>query len=226
MAFAGGILVTTSVPALAISSDTAQSSTFASSARSDNLDSQTLDVSAAVDVATIETDGYTVEAPPPPPPPPPPVEVAEVQAAPVGVLTSVAWPVLYPDRISDRFGPRIAPCSGCSTDHDGVDFNSGDGTPVMAVAAGTVISSTDAGGGYGVMIEIQHQVDGETITSLYAHMGYGSRLVDVGDAVVAGQQIGSIGSTGQSTGAHLHLEMYGIDGVRFDGYAWLAARLG
>jgi murein DD-endopeptidase MepM/ murein hydrolase activator NlpD len=218
MAFAGGILVTTSVPALAISA-----TPIASPAGVENHAPQTLDVGAAVEVTPIESEGYAVEAPPPPPPP---IEVAEVQSAPVGVSTSVAWPVLYPDRISSPFGPRIAPCNGCSSDHDGVDFNSGDGTPVMAVAAGTVISSTDAGGGYGVMIEVEHRIEGETIVSLYAHMGYGSRLVDVGDAVVAGQQIGSIGSTGQSTGAHLHLEMYGADGVRFDGNAWLGARLG
>lgn len=224
MAFAGGILVTTSVPALAIGTTPAQSGNSVASPAGVDVDApQTVEVGAAVEVAPIESDRYAVEAPPPPPPP---IEVAAARPDPVGVSTAVAWPVLYPDRISSPFGPRIAPCSGCSTDHDGVDFNSGDGTPVMAVAAGTVVSSTDAGGGYGVMIEVEHQIDGQTTTSLYAHMGYGSRLVDVGDTVVAGQQIGSIGSTGQSTGAHLHLEMYGADGVRFDGYAWLAARLG
>ena len=224
MALTGGILVATSVPAVAISTDLAATTPVSDTARptADSLP-QSVDVAPEAEVSAVTSGGYAVEAAPPPVP----VEVAQLEAAPIAPSTAaVAWPVLYPDRISSPFGPRAAPCSGCSTDHDGVDFNSGDGTPVMTVAAGTVISSTDGGGGFGVMIEVEHQVDGETITSLYAHMSYGSRLVEVGDQVSAGQQIGSIGSTGQSTGAHLHLEMYGADGVRFDGYAWLANRLG
>ncbi|GAA1784407.1 M23 family metallopeptidase [Agromyces lapidis] len=225
MLFAGGMAVATSVPAIAIT--TSHTDTSATSQTAAIVgDPQSLEVAADAAVSTITPGTYVVESAPPPPPPPAPIAVAELEAEPVFNGPVVAWPVLYPDRISSSFGPRTAPCAGCSTDHDGVDFNSGDGTPVMAVAAGTVISSTDAGGGYGVMIEIEHQVDGSTVTSLYAHMSYGSRLVEVGDTVSAGEQIGSIGSTGQSTGAHLHLEMYGTDGVRFDGYAWLAARVG
>jgi murein DD-endopeptidase MepM/ murein hydrolase activator NlpD len=57
-------------------------------------------------------------------------------------------------------------------------------------------------------------------------MQYGSLGVSVGDQVTAGQQVGLVGTTGQSTGPHLHLEMFGGDGVRFDGFAWLSARVG
>lgn len=224
MTFAAGIVIATSVPALAITAVEAEPQASVHGSIQDSIDSapQSIDVSSEAELPSLTSGGYAVEAAPPPIV----SEVASLGSVSLAESDTVAWPVLYPDRISSPFGPRDAPCSGCSTDHDGVDLISGDGTPVMSVADGVVISSTDSGGGLGVMIEVEHNIGGEVITSLYAHMQFGSRLVDVGDRVTAGQPIGAIGSTGQSTGPHLHLEMYGADGVRFDGIAWISARIG
>jgi murein DD-endopeptidase MepM/ murein hydrolase activator NlpD len=225
MTFAGGLMLATSVPALAIAPLGLETHASVSAPGGDSaidLVPQSVDVGSEVNVSALASGGYAVEAAPPPVI----AEVATLESVAVADSSAIAWPVLYPDRISDPFGPRDAPCSGCSTVHDGVDMNSGDGTPVMSIADGVVISSTDAGGGFGVMIEVEHNIGGEVITSLYAHLQYGSRLAEVGDRVTVGQEIGAIGSTGQSTGPHLHLEMFGADGVRFDGFAWLSARIG
>ena len=96
----------------------------------------------------------------------------------------------------------------------------------MSIADGVVVLATENGGGLGVNVEVQHNIGGELITSSYAHMQYGSLAVSAGQRVSAGQQLGLVGTTGQSTGPHLHLEMFGTDGVRFDGFAWLAERIG
>ena len=94
--------------------------------------------------------------------------------------------------------------------HTGVDFAVSGGTPIYAVKAGTVVTSTAltrANGtykSYGEYIVIDHH-DG-TMT-LYAHMSPGSRLVGVGTSVYQGQQIGSVGQTGNATGNHLHFEV-------------------
>jgi murein DD-endopeptidase MepM/ murein hydrolase activator NlpD len=88
-----------------------------------------------------------------------------------------------------------------------------------------VITATEAGGGLGVYVEVQHNIDGVVVTSLYAHMQYGSLAVATGQRVTAGQALGAVGTTGQSTGPHLHLEMYGADGVRFDGMSWLRSHV-
>jgi len=102
------------------------------------------------------------------------------------------------------------------------DFNPGNGTPVMSVADGVVVLATEDGGGLGVNVEVQHNIGGELVTTSYGHMQYGSLQVSEGQQITAGQQIGLVGTTGQSTGPHLHLEMFGADGVRFDGFAWLS----
>lgn len=94
--------------------------------------------------------------------------------------------------------------------HTGADFACSAGTPVLAVKAGTVVTSTalkKSDGtyrSYGEYIAIDHH-DG-TIT-FYAHMLPGSRTVQPGDVVAQGQQIGQVGSTGNSTGPHLHFEV-------------------
>lgn len=138
----------------------------------------------------------------------------------------IQWPFLMGVPISTDFGPRTPPCDGCSSYHDGIDMNPGYNTPIQAIAAGVVgeVSSYD-NGGLGVYATIEHQIDGQTVTSVYAHMREGSLLLEPGQQVEVGQQVGNVGSTGQSTGPHLHLEIH-VDGVAVDPYAWLTERVG
>jgi murein DD-endopeptidase MepM/ murein hydrolase activator NlpD len=224
MTFVGGMMIATNVPATAITATDAEprASVYAPVEDTIDLAPQTVEVGSEAQIATLASEGYAVEAAPPP------IfsEVASVGSVSIIETGLIVWPVLSPDRRSSGFGPRSAPCAGCSTNHDGVDFNPGAGTPVMSIADGVVVLATENGGGLGVNVEVQHNIGGELITSSYAHMQYGSLAVSVGDHVTAGQQVGLVGSTGQSTGPHLHLEMFGVDGVRFDGFAWLAARVG
>ena len=224
MTFVGGMMIATNVPATAITATDAEprASVYAPVEDTIDLAPQTVEVGSEAKIATLASEGYAVEAAPPP------IfsEVASVGSVSIIETGLIVWPVLSPDRRSSGFGPRSAPCAGCSTNHDGVDFNPGAGTPVMSIADGVVVLATENGGGLGVNVEVQHNIGGELITSSYAHMQYGSLAVSVGDRVTAGQQVGLVGSTGHSTGPHLHLEMFGVDGVRFDGFAWLAAHVG
>jgi tape measure domain-containing protein len=101
-----------------------------------------------------------------------------------------------------------------STWHEGIDIGAGYGTPIGAAGAGTVIFA-GYNGGYGNMVEIDH---GGGLTSLYAHME--SIATSLGQTVSAGQTIGYVGSTGNSTGAHLHFGLY-QDGQAIDpGALW------
>ena len=224
MTFVGGMMIATSVPALAITATDSEprASVYAPVEDTITLDGQTLDVASEAEMAPMATEGYSVEAAPPP------IfsEVANVGNVSIVESGLIVWPVVNSENRASGFGPRDAPCSGCSTFHDGVDFNPGNGTPVMSIADGVVVLATENGGGLGVNVEVQHNIGGELITSSYAHMQYGSLQVSEGQRVSAGQQIGVVGTTGQSTGPHLHLEMFGSDGVRFDGFAWLSERIG
>lgn len=105
-------------------------------------------------------------------------------------------------QIASPFGWRPAPCSGCSSDHDGVDFHVAYGTPIQAALGGTV---TFVGwkGGYGYHIVID---DGYGFVMYYAHMIDGSvpAGIGVGSHVNTGDLIGYVGCTGACTGAHLH----------------------
>jgi murein DD-endopeptidase MepM/ murein hydrolase activator NlpD len=86
--------------------------------------------------------------------------------------------------------------------HEGIDFSAESGTPVIASADGVVLrSSWDAS--YGNVIEVRH---GEDYVTRYAHLR--KRLVEEGDRVVRGTPLGELGSTGRSTGPHLHYEMF------------------
>lgn len=137
----------------------------------------------------------------------------------------VQWPFERGVPISSGFGPRTPPCPGCSADHDGIDMTPGLGTPVRAIADGVVTSVGGPGGSLGVFAKIDHVVDGRLVRSVYAHMLTGSLTVTVGQRVTVGQQVGQVGTTGQSTGPHLHLGIM-LDGTTFtDPFAWLTERV-
>jgi murein DD-endopeptidase MepM/ murein hydrolase activator NlpD len=121
-------------------------------------------------------------------------------------------------RVSSPYGWRIHPIEKTRKHHNGVDYASAIGTPVHAIARGTVIyagpsrlkfaNGEPRGGGY--IVKIRHKVNSEWITSAYMHLKKGSIRkfgIKVGIKVLEGQQIGESGNTGESTGPHLHFEI-------------------
>jgi murein DD-endopeptidase MepM/ murein hydrolase activator NlpD len=112
---------------------------------------------------------------------------------------SLIYPVNGP--ITSPFGWRIHPILGYKKFHTGVDFGVGYGTPILAADSGTVIYSTWMGG-YGNVIIVDH---GDGLSTLYAHQS--SLAVGTGARVTRGQTVGYVGSTGFSTGPHLHFEV-------------------
>lgn len=111
---------------------------------------------------------------------------------------------------------------GLSGAHDGVDLLGSAGTPEFAAAAGTVRTATWFGG-YGNGVIIDHVINGVTVSTLYGHMS--QILVSPGQSVSAGQIIGLMGSTGNSTANHLHFEVR-INGGLVDPMAWLYSNAG
>lgn len=110
---------------------------------------------------------------------------------------------------SSNFGYRIDPFTGASSFHEGIDFPADTGTPIAAAASGKVVV---AGWHpqYGKVVEIDH---GNGLLSRYAHGS--SILVQEGELVVRGQHVAAVGSTGRSTGPHLHFEVR-LNGVPQD----------
>ena len=119
--------------------------------------------------------------------------------------------------VSSRYGSRIDPITGQPAWHGGVDFSGRSGSDVKAVAGG-VVTYAGATGAYGNMVEIEH---GEGISTRYAH--HESVAVEPGEIVKKGQTIAHLGSTGRSTGPHVHFEVL-RDGRRFDPAEYLAPR--
>ena len=138
-------------------------------------------------------------------------------------LGSIQWPFPTGVPITSGFGPRrVAGCGFCSTYHRGLDFNPGAGFPIQSVTAGVVSFVSVSNSGLGNHVIVDHVVNGQKVQSVYAHMKYGSIKVAQGQQIAVGQQIGAVGSTGASTGAHLHFELR-LDGVPVDPFAWLQA---
>jgi murein DD-endopeptidase MepM/ murein hydrolase activator NlpD len=125
-------------------------------------------------------------------------------------IEAARWTRPIQARVTQRFGGR--------NNHPGIDLGAPHGTPIYAAHRGTVIYASWMTG-YGNFVMIRHE---NNVVTTYAHM---SRiLVRVGQQVATGQQIGREGSTGYSTGPHLHFEvrLNGEDGTKVDPLAWLA----
>lgn len=116
---------------------------------------------------------------------------------------------------SSSFGPRFDPINGRRAFHEGLDFAAPRGTPILAAAGGVVVTARYLRG-FGNTVEIDH---GDQLLTRYAHAA--KLLVKPGQVVQRGQKIATVGSTGRSTGAHLHFEVR-LDGKALDPRIYLA----
>ncbi|HVL74684.1 MAG TPA: M23 family metallopeptidase, partial [Noviherbaspirillum sp.] len=134
-------------------------------------------------------------------------------------IRSKLLPTVHPVNVAynaSGFGWRIDPFTGRSARHEGIDFAAPAGTPIVAAAGGVVIAA-HYHPQYGNMLDIDH---GNDIVTRYAHA---SRLhARVGDIVRRGQRVADVGSTGRSTGAHLHFEVL-VKGVPQNPHKFLSA---
>jgi len=117
--------------------------------------------------------------------------------------------------VGSRFGWRIDPFNGRQALHTGLDFQATVGTPIVAAAGGVVVTS-ETHPEYGNMVEIDH---GNGLVTRYGHAS--KLLVKKGDLIKRGQQIALVGTTGRSTGPHLHFEVL-VQGVQQDPARFLA----
>jgi len=114
------------------------------------------------------------------------------------------WPVPDSQRITSYWGTRIHPITGKKHTHSGHDIGAPSGTKIVAAASGTVVLAQWYGG-FGNTVIIEHK---EGLRTLYGHIKNGGIKVKVGDVVEAGEKIAEVGSTGNSTGPHLHFGVY------------------
>ena len=128
-----------------------------------------------------------------------------------------AWPLPQSFTITSNFGYRQDPFTGELAYHNGTDIAAPQGTPILAAAGGTVTVANGAdpwGGGYGYYVKLSHSGGLET---LYAHCS--AIAVTAGQQVQRGEVIGYVGSTGNSTGNHLHFEVW-VNEQRMDMMLW------
>ena len=119
------------------------------------------------------------------------------------------WPTPDSNLVTSRFGPRVSPGGIGSTNHRGIDIGVAWGRPILA-SAGGVVELSGWNGGYGNYIRIYH---GNGYHTAYAHNS--QNHVRVGDRVLQGEHIADVGSTGNSTGPHLHFEIW-VNGTPVD----------
>lgn len=120
-------------------------------------------------------------------------------------------------QVGSAFGWRIDPFTGRSALHTGLDFQADPGTPILAAAGGVVVTA-ETHFAYGNMVEVDH---GNDLVTRYAHAS--RLLVKKGELVKRGQKLAEVGSSGRSTGPHLHFEVM-VQGVYQDPHRFLGAR--
>ncbi len=131
---------------------------------------------------------------------------------------AIRWPLAHINHIGEGFGAR-------GGRHKGIDLIADGGSPIFAATSGVVRLSTESYSTYGVCVMIDTVINGIKVTTLYAHMRYGSRMVTEGQTVTVGQPLGLVGMTGLATANHLHFEVHYND-VPVDPLAWLYANAG
>lgn len=220
MSFAALLAVATTIPSLSLLTPEDVQALALADTQGFGRDGQRVTINGDIVAQSVQREGYEH------------MSMAEYAAA-AGIRAeadfvnnpagTIQWPFAVGVHIGDHFGYRD--CAGCSSDHGGQDFNPGLGAEIQAIADGTVAVSTDSGGSLGVVMMIDHQINGELVTSVYAHMEYDSRRFEVGDTVHVADVIGTTGDTGMSTGPHLHFEIRigGVNGTKVDPLEWLYA---
>ncbi|MBD8540232.1 M23 family metallopeptidase [Frigoribacterium sp. CFBP 8751] len=204
------------------------------------MPTQTLAASLVV-LTVSDRDAFGVTDAPPPPPPPEPEPVvtsknvagsASSNRASSGAGTivnsgtgDIRWPFPGSVVLSSGFGPRSAPCAACSSMHMGLDMTPGGGTPIGAAAAG-VVRTSGMHGQFGQYAVIDHVIDGQRVSTLYAHMQVGSSPLVAGQTVQVGELVGKVGRSGVATGEHLHFEVLLGGTTQVDPKAWLDANAG
>ena len=136
-----------------------------------------------------------------------------------GEISSSGWARPVSGYVTSGFGSRVSPCSGCSSYHRGTDIGARCNSPIFAASTGEVIYA-GWNGGSGNFVLINH---GGGISTGYAHIVNGGTLVRVGQIVGVGQNIARVGSTGASTGCHLHFEVR-QNGSTINSVPFMAAR--
>jgi murein DD-endopeptidase MepM/ murein hydrolase activator NlpD len=221
---AGGIAVATSLPAEAYFAATPNASISQSvqvqadqNTGGDRAKQQARAASEA-SAASVDRDSYTITTVPK-------VSMTGFNTADTfsnDAGGTIQWPFPTGVPISDGFGYRSSPGGIGSTNHQGIDFNPGMGAPIQVIADGTVrLSQKSDAGGYGCYVIVDHNVNGMKFASLYGHMQCNSVAMSKGEDVKVGQQVGNVGSTGTSTGAHLHFEIHNASDTPIDPMPWL-----
>jgi hypothetical protein len=204
------------------------------------MPTQTLAASLVV-LTVSDRDAFGVTDAPPPPPPPEPEPVVTSKnfagstnpnraSSGAGTIVNsgtgdIRWPFPGTVVLSSGFGPRSAPCAACSSMHKGLDMTPGGGTPIGAAAAG-VVRTSGMHGQFGQYAVIDHVIDGQRVSTLYAHMQIGSSPLVAGQTVQVGELVGKVGRSGVATGEHLHFEVLLGGSTQVDPKAWLDANAG
>lgn len=219
MAVAAGLAIGTTIPSSALQA-TASSQTVDATIEASAEQRPVGVVADSVDAASVPTpaarDSYVGGSSAA-------LQMASYQSAGLGYAPgyvpthgSIRWPFEYSTTMSSGFGELRG-----DSIHTGLDFNPGQGAAIQAIAAGIVISAgwgpTSALGYY---VVVQHDINGQLIESTYAHMIDGSSSLTPGQVIPVGETIGQVGTTGLSTGPHLHL-IIKVDGTAVDPYEWL-----
>ncbi|WP_214849852.1 M23 family metallopeptidase [Exiguobacterium sp. s193] len=166
---------------------------------------------AAEQAARQKATKQSTSTPPAPAPVAPKPAPAEPKPAPAPAASSALF--IHPTSGAITQGYGSASGENGYAFHNGIDFGAPVGTPIVAAATGTVITASSSGP-YGNHVMIAHQLNGKTYTTVYAHMS--SLNARAGQRVSQGQQIGALGSTGNSTGPHLHFEIH-VGGYVYSG---------